>query len=140
VRIKSSIRPGDVQRVVRTVQTVTDNVNTDVRKQVAKHTLAVHRSARQRVRTDMARLKTAIQMDFSEDKYTGFVEVHAHYAPYVEFGTGDMVSIPHGLEEYAREFKGRGIRKVNLPARPFLFPALEAQRREYYNDVKAVLR
>ena len=45
----------------------------------------------------------------------------AHYAAYVEFGTGGMVDVPSGLEEYAIQFKGAGIRQVNLPARPFLF-------------------
>jgi HK97 gp10 family phage protein len=50
----------------------------------------------------------------------------AEYAPYVEFGTGTKVSltdmkelgIPDG---YAAQFKGKGIREVNLPARPFFF-------------------
>lgn len=45
----------------------------------------------------------------------------ANYAAYVEFGTGGMVDVPSGLEEYAIQFKGAGIRQVNLPARPFLF-------------------
>lgn len=53
------------------------------------------------------------------------VEIIANrtYAPYVEFGTGKKVKVPKGLEAYAMQFKGRGIRKVNLPARPYLFPA-----------------
>lgn len=51
-----------------------------------------------------------------------------HYMPYVEFGTGGLVDVPNGLEDYAIQFKGKGIRQVNLPARPFLFPAYEAER------------
>lgn len=51
-----------------------------------------------------------------------------HYAPYVEFGTGGLVDVPKGLEAYAIQFKGAGIRQVNLPARPYLFPAYEAER------------
>lgn len=30
----------------------------------------------------------------------------AEYSPYLEFGTGQYVSIPAGLEEYAAQFKG----------------------------------
>ena len=45
----------------------------------------------------------------------------AKYAPYVEFGTGGMVEIPKGLESEAAQFKGRGIRKVNMKAQPFFF-------------------
>lgn len=43
------------------------------------------------------------------------------YAPYVEFGTGTMVDVPQGLEDYAIQFKGAGVKEVNLPARPYLF-------------------
>ena len=52
----------------------------------------------------------------------------AEYAPYVEFGTGGLVDVPEGLEEYAMTFKGAGVKKVNLPARPFLFPAFAVEK------------
>lgn len=52
------------------------------------------------------------------------VTANANYAAYVEFGTGELVSVPKGLEDYAIQFNGKGIREVNLPARPFLFPSL----------------
>jgi len=50
----------------------------------------------------------------------------AHYAPYVEFGTGGSVDLDDMLQlgipaSYAAQFKGKGIRDVNLPARPFFF-------------------
>lgn len=43
------------------------------------------------------------------------------YAPYVEFGTGGLVDVPQGLEDYAIQFRGRNMATVSLPARPFLF-------------------
>ena len=48
------------------------------------------------------------------------------YAPYVEFGTGGMVKLDDMVElgippSYAMQFKGKGIREVNLKARPFFF-------------------
>ena len=49
---------------------------------------------------------------------TGFT---VKYAPYVEFGTGGLVNVPQGLEDYAIQFKGAGVKEVYLPARPFLF-------------------
>lgn len=53
----------------------------------------------------------------------GEVSVSVHYAPYIEFGTGGLVDVPQGLESYAMQFKGRGIRQVNIPPQPFLYPA-----------------
>src|SRR4051812_24168348 len=38
------------------------------------------------------------------------VEVLKNYAAYVEFGTGGMVNVPQGLEQYAMTFKGKGIK------------------------------
>lgn len=47
------------------------------------------------------------------------------YAPYVEFGTGTRVDQAflqeYGLVKYASDFKGKGEREVNLPARTFLY-------------------
>lgn len=52
------------------------------------------------------------------------------YAPYVEFGTGDLVSVPSDLTDYAIQFKGKGIRKVNNRARPYFFPAVKLGMKE----------
>ena len=68
------------------------------------------------------------------------VAVNVHYAPYVEFGTGVLVDVPSGLEDYAIQFKGKGIRQVNLPARPFLFPAVRAEAPELIKRLKEELK
>jgi len=55
-----------------------------------------------------------------------FNEATAHYAPYVEFGTGseytpddlDALGIP---QQYSAQFMGKSQDRVHLPARPFLF-------------------
>lgn len=62
------------------------------------------------------------------------------YAPYVEFGTGALVDVPKGLEDYAIQFKGRGVRKVNLPARPFLFPSYFEETRKLIKKLKDELK
>lgn len=64
----------------------------------------------------------------TKEKYRKEVVAQARYAPYVEFGTGGLVEVPAGLEAYAAQFKGRGQKRVNLPARPFLFPALAEEK------------
>ncbi len=54
----------------------------------------------------------------------------AEYSAYVALGTGTFVEIPDvgpdsaELAEYALQFKGAGIRKVNLPPRDFFFGPL----------------
>ena len=61
------------------------------------------------------------------------------YAPYVEFGTGGKVDIPKGWEEIARAFKGKGIKKIDLPARPFMYPAFVKGSKDYLKDLEKQL-
>jgi hypothetical protein len=63
----------------------------------------------------------------------------APYAPFVEFGTGGLVQVPNELKQQAIKFKGKGIRQVNLRARPYLYPALLRGRTEYLDKLKKVL-
>ena len=55
--------------------------------------------------------------------YTARLNANADYAPYLEFGTGGLVDIPEGFEKLAATFKGKGIKRINLPARPHIIPA-----------------
>lgn len=61
------------------------------------------------------------------------------YAPYVEFGTGGLVDVPNGLEDYAAQFKGQGIKQVNLPPRPFFFEPFLRRRKELIAEIKKAL-
>ena len=61
------------------------------------------------------------------------------YAAYVEFGTGGLVDIPKGWESLAAQFKGKGIRQVNLPARPYMYPAFKAGSKQYVKDLDKAL-
>jgi HK97 gp10 family phage protein len=62
------------------------------------------------------------------------------YAPYQEFGTGGLVSIPEGLEEEAAQFKGAGIRKVNMKAQPFFFPPLFMEKPKLIKRILELLK
>ena len=65
-------------------------------------------------------LKASIRAE--SEGLSGKVWTKIPYAPYQEFGTGGLVDIPAGWEEYAIKFKGAGIRQVNMKPQPFLYP------------------
>jgi HK97 gp10 family phage protein len=91
--------------------------------------------------TDLGKLGQSIQAVKDTDT-SWTIEaggVLAPYAPFVEFGTGGLVEVPNELKEQAIKFKGKGIKKVNLRARPFLYPALLRGRAEYLDKLKKVL-
>ena len=86
-----------------------------------------------------SKLKNSITHRLFNFETGGFISAgnaNVKYAPYVEFGTGEKFKIPSysnlnlsELDEYAATF--RRTKKVNLPYRPYLFPALST----YYNSM-----
>lgn len=72
---------------------------------------------------DLGILKSSINGEV--DGLNGIVGSTVRYSPYIEFGTGGLVDVPAGLEDYAIKFKGAGVKQVNLMPRPFLIPAFK---------------
>jgi phage gpG-like protein len=63
----------------------------------------------------------------------------APYAPYVNWGTGGTVSVEPRFKDLAMQFKGRGIKKINLPARPFLTGSYIEQSSTYRPKLQKAL-
>lgn len=61
------------------------------------------------------------------------------YAPYLEFGTGGYVNIPEGFEEFASQFKGKGLRQVNITPRPFLIPNWIKESQVYLDNLNEAI-
>ncbi|MCP4053463.1 MAG: hypothetical protein GY739_10410 [Mesoflavibacter sp.] len=78
----------------------------------------------------------------AKDGLTWAAVANAHYAPYVEFGTGrySAQSIPSELRVLAGQFKGKGIRNTNTPPRPFMYPAFLMNRDKYIKRLKQMLK
>lgn len=74
------------------------------------------------------------------DKKEGIVGTGKHYAPYIEFGTGDDVfknfDFDAETKSYAAQFRGRGIRKVNIKGDSYLFFAAKDQEKEFYRRIE----
>jgi HK97 gp10 family phage protein len=60
----------------------------------------------------------------------------APYAPYIEFGTGGLVDVPKEFDEQARRALGKGIKQVNLPPRPYMYPAYLYGLKEIETNLK----
>jgi HK97 gp10 family phage protein len=62
------------------------------------------------------------------------------YAPYQEFGTGGLVSIPQGLESEAALYRGKGQRQVNMRAQPFFFAPAFAEWNKLKKRIETMLK
>lgn len=72
---------------------------------------------------DLGILKSSINGEV--DGLNGVIGTPVKYSPYIEFGTGGLVDVPEGLEDYAMKFKGAGVKQVNIFPRPYLIPAFK---------------
>lgn len=92
--------------------------------ELGKTAFDISRKAKQAAPVDKGTLKQSIRTELKGK--TVEVIAGAHYAPYIEFGTGGMVKLDDMLElgipaSYAEQFRGKGLKNVNLPPRPFFF-------------------
>ena len=101
----------------------------------------IEKSAKQLAPANFGKLGQSIQA-VKETPLNWRIEaggVLAPYAPFVEFGTGGLVDVPNELKEQAIKFKGKGIKQINLRARPYLYPAYLRGKTEYLDKLKKVL-
>jgi len=90
---------------------------------------------------DMGKLIQGIRnYPVNEKGLAYFIKATEPYSAYHEFGTGTKVEIPDGWGDIARQFKGKGIKEINIQARPFLYPAFKDGGKNYINDLNSALK
>jgi hypothetical protein len=90
---------------------------------------------------DTGRLLNSIS--FKKDQFLSYQFVaQTDYAVYIEFGTGNLFVNPErqGWVDLAAKYKGKGIKKVNLPPRPYMRPSILAYWPIYQKRVRDFLR
>ena len=83
----------------------------------------VQADAKRDVPVDTTKLRASITVKSDDNRFTSVVYTNTEYAAYVEFGTGNLVSVPNGVS--ASMFMGSGIRQVNMRPQPYLMPAFD---------------
>lgn len=103
-------------------------------------TQAIISEAKQRSVVNYGRMKGS-ETPVKKGNFQYEIVVQANYAPYIEFGTGNLfVPLPEQeWNDIAAQFKGKGVRQVNLPPRPFLRPAVIRQTPLILQDIKDIL-
>ena len=99
-------------------------------------------NAKQNAPFDLGKLRQSIQIiKLKDSSYLILANATglAPYAAYMEFGTGGNVSVPLELADIAIQFKGKGVKKIDLRPRPYMYPALVRQRRIFLEELKQLL-
>jgi HK97 gp10 family phage protein len=141
---KISFKIEGLDALIKRLGKLSPEIAKEVSMEVNASALAIQSKARKEVKVDNGILRNSIQLKEVNkgDKIIYTVGSALKYAPYVEFGTGGTVNVPAGYEDFAMQFKGKGIRKINLKPRPYLIPAFESEipilRKNIQNVIKNV--
>ena len=124
------LNKGDLKRLTRKLDKLKKISMQELSNEIGQTVFKGAERMKSNVVVDKGNLKQSIAAGASKNK--GFVKAKANYAPYVEFGTGRLVNLEDltdlGLPaSYAMQFKGKGIKEVNLPARPFFFSSMRIE-------------
>tara|TARA_R110000782_G_scaffold84011_1_gene164177 strand:- start:150 stop:581 length:432 start_codon:yes stop_codon:yes gene_type:complete len=101
--------------------------------------MEISADAKKNARKDLGKLSQGISYEKVDDKFNYKIFAREKYSAFVEFGTGGMVKVPNELKEIAIQFKGKGVKEVNLPARPFLYPAFVKGKVRFLDDLNDLL-
>jgi hypothetical protein len=137
-----SFPESEVERFKSWINSLDDKKKNECRLIVTGTTFTIARRAQMFLSSSLKNptsyLRGSITPAMSSDRLSGRVFTHRTYGAYVEFGTGTGVIAPSDVAEYAMTFKGKGIRKVNLRARPYLFPAYRLGITEMKTKLEAI--
>ena len=89
---------------------------------------------------DLGDLVGNISYEKVNDTFNYKIFAREKYSAYLEFGTGGMVKVPNELIKIASEFIGKGVKEINLPARPYLYPAFVKGRQQFLEDLEDLLK
>lgn len=113
-------------------------------KEVYSTMLFATKYAKQSAPVDESFLRNSIFAEKTPDGAEMFSS--ANYAPYVEFGTGNKVNVQDAVDLWIpaalikSEFKGKGIRKINLNPRPFFYVSAKRAYKELITRVEKRLK
>ena len=100
----------------------------------------IENTAKMLAPVDKSQLKASIKSEMQEDNLHYKITAYQPYSAYQEFGTGGKVVINEDWSEMASQFKGAGIREVNLTPQPFMFPAYVKGRAEYNKSLRDLFK
>ena len=125
--------------ILRNYKIYSQKLKQDLLYEVQRAALSVERKAKSRVVVDTGKLKQSIYSKMDFRKGTALIGATESYAPYVEFGTGGLVSVPNGYDTFANQFKGKGLKKINRRPKPFLIPSFLEEQQIFKGNVRVIL-
>jgi hypothetical protein len=140
--ISFSVSNAQIANVISQINAASVEKQAAIKQEIVDTTYAIEGAAKRNAPVASkfgGLLRAEIHSQIRSDDLGGRVWVNVPYGPFQEFGTGTMVSIPEGWEAFAAQFRGKGIRQINMPARLYMFRAWEIQVPIFLANIKRIL-
>lgn len=142
------VKVSGVNLVLSGIDQYSKDVQQLVQKELKDWSDRTAEKAKVDVAVDTGALKNSIRAVGGNNGLTWIVKAgnntDVKYAAFIEFGTGSFVNQSFlqefGLVQYASQFKGAGIKEVNLPMRSFLFKNARTEFEKTFQNIKRLLQ
>nr|WP_162920115.1 HK97-gp10 family putative phage morphogenesis protein [Paenisporosarcina cavernae] len=120
-----------------------EDILEEVRRIIIETASIIRARAKLLAPVDDGNLRDSIEMEISSDGLSAVVKVTAHYAVYVEFGTGIYAVEGNGRKTpwtYYSEKLGRFVVTSGMRAQPYWFPAIDEGQRYFRSEMRKLGR
>lgn len=127
------------KEISRALDRYSNEVMKKVRRVVSETTLLLQAEARARAPVDTGDLVQSIQIRFENNGLTGIVTVGAHYAIWIEYGTGIYAKNGNGRKtpwSYYNPKFDQWVTTNGHAAQPFWFPAIDIAKDYYFTEMR----
>lgn len=137
-----------VENAIKVFKNIEDSTLFKIRKQVLKTALKVESEAKKKAPSDTGRLRSSIQTKIISGGLEAEVFANAKYALHVEYGTKPHFPPSSALRGWARRHNmpnlefiiARSISRRGTRPQPFLFPALEGEKRDFMASMRSIVK
>jgi len=135
--ITAKIQRQEINRIAQMARKFNAVAKAAAAKELARSAYKIDADAKRNAQRNITNVAALVGLITTEpvgsDDLTWVNRSGAKYSAYIEFGTGKTVDLSHLVRagfpaSWAMQFKGKGIKKLNLQPRPFLFPAINAEQ------------
>lgn len=146
--MKAKITAVDLNRLAKKFSRFEGKLRQDVADDLAESVLQVRNLSIQKLQsgtTDKGGLAGGFYIEKRRNNGLLWqVGNNVRYAPFIEFGTGSKVNLTElkdaGLpESYAMQFKGKGIKAINIQPQPYFFPSVNEETQRLYKKLKRTI-
>lgn len=143
--ITARLEAGAIRKLASKVSRWNTKLKAEVSRDLAIAAQNIRSDAVQGAPVDTGRLKGGTGIEKRAGGLNWKVFNNVRYAPYIEFGTGRRVNLSELKKagfpaSYAAQFKGKGIRQVNIRPQPFFFPAINRETPEAFKRIRKTMK